>query len=241
MSIKFQVMLKLQLQMMRIVLVGGLFGWLVLVAGNLFDGSGAIGGWSLEFIALYLAAILGYIATPWALGAAFQNGVSRQLFLRTAAVGLGLCAILMSGFVTIAGSLLASDGGFLAATYHLSGAGGIVLGAVMRVVAYLAIAALGVASGFWTLPWLGKARFAFVFVIYGVMVLPGIILAVVLEAAPNLPARSGGLRGWLALVGLPWHAAPQPWRLLVLLLVLLLGGGALAVHLGRHVELTDRI
>ncbi|WP_175265320.1 hypothetical protein, partial [Lacticaseibacillus nasuensis] len=193
MSIKFQVMLKLQLQMMRIVLVGGLIGWLVLVVENLFGGSTEIGAWSAEFMALYIAAILGYFATPWALGAAFQNGVSASCSCVPPRLGWA-CVPFYEWVCHHHRELLASDGGFLAAMYHLSGAGGIVLTAVMRVVAYLAIAALGVAIGFWTLPWLGKARFAFVFVIYGVMVLPGIILAVVLQAAPNLPARSGGLR-----------------------------------------------
>lgn len=243
MTTKFRAMLSVQLQMMAIVMVGGLFGGLVFVAMSLFGGTAEANGWASEFIGLYMAAILGYFATPWALGSAFQNGVSRKLFLQTAAVGLVVCSALMAGFVTAVSAVpvLAGTGSFLASVYHLAGVAGILWGVALRFMAYLAFAAIGAALGFLSLPFSGKVRFALMFGIYGLMVLPGLALALIVLALPHLVTDSGMLQFLLALVGLPLHRAPQPQILLLIFTVLTVGFGFLAVRLGRRAELNDRV
>lgn len=243
MTTKFQAMLKVQLQMMGIVMVGGLFGWLVLVVMNASSGASAANGWSGDFIGLYIAALLGYFATPWALGSAFQNGVSRKLFLQTAAVSLVACSVLLAGFVTVVSvvPLISGTGTFLASVYHLTGATGTLIGFAVRLMAYLAFIALGAALGFGTLPLSSKVRFAMVFGIYGVMVLPALGLALVMMALPDSANGAGVLQFLLALIGLPVHQTPQPLVLLLIFTALTVAFGYLAVRLGRRVELTDRV
>lgn len=240
---KFQAMLKVQLQMMSIVLIGGLVGWGVLVGMSVFGGASDANGWSGEFIGLYIAAILGYFAMPWALGSAFQNGVSRKLYLQTAAVGLVACSALLAVFVTMVSliPLVRGTGSFLASVYHLTGPTGVLMGAVLRLVAYLAFAAIGAALGFATLPLSGKIRFALVFGVYGLMVLPGLALVLIMLALPNLATDSGVLQFLLALIGLPLHGAPQPLILLLVFAVVTVGFGFLAARLGGRAELNDRV
>ncbi len=243
MTSKFQAMLKVQLQMMSIVMIGGLFGWGVLVVMSFLGDTSDANGWSGEFIGLYIAAILGYFATPWALGSAFQNGVSRKLYLQTAAVGLVACSAVLAGLVTLVSliPLFNGTGSFLASVYHLTGPTGVLMSVLLRLMAYLAFSALGAALGFLSLPLSGKVRFALVFGIYGLMVLPGLALVLIMLALPDLATDSGVLQFLLALIGLPLHGAPQPLLLLLIFTVLAVGFGYLATRLGRRAELNDRV